>query len=168
MMDPEVQRLVDESAIRRLLSRYVRAIDRRDYDLLRTCYHPDAVDEHGVYDGDIDGFVEYLRKITPSEFESHFLSSPLIEVDGDVAWAETYCLALRRVHDERWEARDRMQHVRYLDRLEKRDGEWRIAHRVASYGHGRFDPAPEPTDFGASHVRDTRDRSDAVYRLHEL
>jgi ketosteroid isomerase-like protein len=167
-MEPELQRLVDESAIRRLLSRYVRAIDRRDYDLLRNCYHDDAVDEHGHYDGDIDGFIEFLENVPTSMFESHFLGNPLIEVDGDVAWAETYCLALRRVDDQQGGAQDRFQHVRYLDRIEKRDGEWRIARRIASYGHGRLDAVKEATQFGDPHVRDQRGPSDAVYRLREL
>jgi hypothetical protein len=162
-LQPELQRLVDESAIRRVLSRYSRAIDRRDYDLLRTCYHPDAVDEHGWYDGDVDGFVEYLRSGHLADFESHFLGNPHIEVEGDVAWTETYCLALHRTG-----VRDRLQHVRYLDRFEKRDGDWRIAHRVVSYGLGRFDNAAEPTVFGDAHVRDGRHPSDAIYRLRDL
>jgi hypothetical protein len=167
-MEPELQRLVDESAIRRLLSRYVRAIDRRDFDLLRSCYHDDAVDEHGHYDGDIDGFVDFLRSVPTSKFESHFLGNPHIEVEGDVARAETYCLALRRVDDGEGGLVDRFQHVRYLDRIEKREGEWRIAHRVASYGHGRLDAVREATQFGDTAVRDVRGDADMIYRLGEL
>jgi hypothetical protein len=45
--DPEVQRLIDEPAIRRLLASYTRAIDRQDHDLLASLFHPDAIDEHG-------------------------------------------------------------------------------------------------------------------------
>lgn len=163
-MDPELQRLVDESAIRRLLARYSRAIDRRDYELLRTCYHHDAIDEHGHYDGDVDGFVEFLESRPPAPFEAHFLGNTLIDLDGDRADAETYCLALRRFPDEAGEQRDRFQHVRYHDRLEKRDGEWRIAHRIVSYGHGRIDAVAEATEFGEACVRDHRDRTDVVYR----
>jgi SnoaL-like protein len=166
-VEPELERVVAESEIRRVLSRYSRAIDRRDYELLRRCYHPGAIDEHGWYDGDVDGFVKFLQDGSPARFESHFLGNPDVEVDGDVAWTETYCLALRRVESDGREPRDRMQHVRYCDRFEKRDGEWRIAHRVVSYGHGRFDRVDEPTEFWDSHVRDRRDRSDAVYRLRE-
>jgi SnoaL-like domain len=49
-VDAQLAHLLDESAIRQLLARYSRAIDRRDYELLRSCYHPDAVDEHGGAD----------------------------------------------------------------------------------------------------------------------
>jgi hypothetical protein len=166
-VDPELQRLVDESAIRRLLARYSRAIDRHDYELLRSCYHPDAIDRHGHYDGDIEGFIEFLDSHSPAPFEAHFLGNMLIEVDGDVASAETYCLALRRFEDQAGEPRDRFQQLRYCDRLEKRDGEWRIAERVVSYGHGRIDTVAEATEFNDSFVRDKRDRSDVVYRLSD-
>jgi hypothetical protein len=166
-VDAQLQRLVDESAIRRLLACYSRAIDRRDYELLRSCYHPDAIDEHGVYDGDIEGFVEFLSSHPPAEYEAHFLGNMLIEVKDKVAIAETYCLALRRFRNDAGELRDRFQHVRYCDRLERREGEWRIAHRVVSYGHGRIDLVPEPTEFIEACVRDRRDRTDVVYGLYK-
>ena len=47
-MDVALQRLLDEDAIKKVHLRYCRAIDRRDFDLLRTCYHPDAEDDHRV------------------------------------------------------------------------------------------------------------------------
>jgi ketosteroid isomerase-like protein len=166
-MDAQLAHLLDESAIRQLLARYSRAIDRRDYDLLRSCYHPDAVDEHGVYDGDVDGFIAYLRAHQSAAYESHFLGNHSIELDGSGAFAETYCLALRRFTDRAGVVRDRVQHVRYLDRLERRDGEWRIAHRVVSYGHGRIVEVEEPTGFVDSAQRDRRDRADPVYRLRD-
>ncbi|MEI6002085.1 hypothetical protein H3V53_34635 [Paraburkholderia bengalensis] len=33
------------------MPRYCRGIDRIDWDLVRTCYHPDAFDEHGSSGG---------------------------------------------------------------------------------------------------------------------
>jgi hypothetical protein len=47
--DAELRGVVDQFAIRDLLLRYARGIDRRDLDLVRSCYHADAVDEHGSY-----------------------------------------------------------------------------------------------------------------------
>lgn len=162
-MDDVLQRLLAESEIRSVLARYVRAIDRADFTLLRTCYHADAIDEHGWYDGGVDGYIEFLQQSLPrSSATFHHLGNPLIEVDGDVARVETYCFVWNRS-----EAGDRTVQVRYCDRFERRDGAWRIAHRLAVYGPGRLDPpaaeAPMPERFHAG----TRDRDDPSYRIFD-
>ncbi len=54
--------LVDRELIRDLVQRYARGVDRRDFELVRSCYHADAIDEHGPYVGGVDGFVEFLRE----------------------------------------------------------------------------------------------------------
>lgn len=41
--DPELQNLIDEAAIRRLLANYPRAIDRQDFTLLASLFHSDAI-----------------------------------------------------------------------------------------------------------------------------
>jgi hypothetical protein len=47
----DLQVLVAEAEIGRVIARYCRAIDRMDEGLLRSCYHPGATDEHGVVPG---------------------------------------------------------------------------------------------------------------------
>ncbi|MCB2109209.1 MAG: nuclear transport factor 2 family protein, partial [Rhodobacteraceae bacterium] len=37
--------LLDKEEIRDVLMRYGRGVDRADADLLRSCYHPDAIEE---------------------------------------------------------------------------------------------------------------------------
>ena len=54
-----LQRLLDEAAIRRVHLDYCRGVDRRDWELVRSCYHRDAVDHHGPYSGGIDGFIAW-------------------------------------------------------------------------------------------------------------
>jgi hypothetical protein len=161
-----LQRLVDESAIQSTLARYARAIDRMDFELLRTCYHPDAIDDHGVYTGGVEGFITYLEASLPrSESTTHFLGLPQIELAGDVAWVETQCLAILRfaAADGKPE-RDRLAKVRYCDRFERREGEWRIAHRLVAYDPGRIDPVVEGPGYGEAHTLGRRDRDDAAYR----
>lgn len=128
----DIQLLLDEAAIRRLLARYSRAVDRGDLDALRDVYHADATDDHGpLYSGDIDGFIEVIRAslaLGTVTCTRHCVSSVSIAVDGDVAVAESYFDAYhRRRVDDRWV--DELAAGRYLDRLERRDGEWRIAAR---------------------------------------
>jgi ketosteroid isomerase-like protein len=161
-----VRRLLDESEIRALLARYARAIDRMDWELLRSVYHDDAVDVHAGREWPAGEFAQWLQgRLGNYVSTKHFLGNQLIEVDGDTAWAETYCLALHRnaaVGDE--PAFDRLVSVRYCDRLERRGGEWRIAHRIVAYEPGRIDPVGAEPELTPTHVRGSRDRDDPAYR----
>lgn len=164
-----VQRVADELAIRNCMARYARAIDRIDMELLRSCYHSDAIDDHGEsqYVGDIDGFIRWVEPILHLfESSTHFLGQQLVEFDDDgkTAWVETYAFASHRTlpgDASGRPVRDLVQNVRYCDRFEKRHGEWRIAHRIMVSEPSREDPvvlpSPRPTRPG------TRDRSDQCY-----
>jgi ketosteroid isomerase-like protein len=130
--DPELQRLIDEAAIRRLLAQYPRALDRQDHELLASLFHPDAIDEHGPFNGPAQGFVDFMRAGgVAGHHWMHHNGTQLIDIDGDVARAETYTLAFYREPDAKGATGNRevFLRVRYLDRVEKRNGEWKIAHR---------------------------------------
>jgi hypothetical protein len=141
-IEEKLRLLLDEREIRTVLARYARGIDRMDYDLVRSCYHKGATDDHGHFRGSADGFVAHLHE-SLSQFESsqHFLGTQLIEIAGDEARTETYCLALLRFspHDEQ-PAIERSRKLRYCDRFERRDGEWKITERVVVFDFDRIDP----------------------------
>ena len=160
-LTPELQLLLDEAAIRRVLVRYARAIDRMDWDLLRSCYHEGAIDDHGLYRGDVDGFVELLREKLPlDESTLHFLGNQEIEVEGDVAYVETACIARhRRPATGDAPATDYFGFVRYCDRFERRDGDWRIAHRLVVYEPGRIDDVGLEPPYTQRHTRNIREVS---------
>jgi hypothetical protein len=157
-LTPELQLLLDEAAIRRVLVRYTRAIDRMDWDLLRTCYHPGAVDHHGLYVGDVEGFIAMLAEKLPlDESTTHFLGNQELEIEGDVAFSETACIARhRRAASGETPASDYFAFVRYCDRFERRDGEWRIAHRVVTYEPGRVDEVSGEPSYGEQHIQNMR------------
>jgi hypothetical protein len=158
-LTPELQQLVDEAAIRKVLVRYSRAIDRLDWDLLRTCYHADAIDDHGLYRGDVEGFIDLLKvKLLLDESTTHFLGNQEIEVEGDVAFAETACVARHRTAAvDGAPATDYFGFLRYCDRFERRDGEWRIAHRVVVYEPGRIDDVGGEPAYTERHTRNIRE-----------
>jgi hypothetical protein len=56
-MDQELQRLIDIAAITDVHLRYRRGIDRMDWDLVRSCYHPGATDDHGPFRGSVEQFI---------------------------------------------------------------------------------------------------------------
>jgi ketosteroid isomerase-like protein len=140
--DAILRRLLDESEIRTVLARYARGIDRRDWEMVRSCYHPDATDAHGGYNGGVEGFIDNSRSAwDETESMSHHINQTLIEVDGDSAWVESYCLCYVRLKSAKdgEKPKDILGNIRYVDLFERRDGEWRIALRKLVHHPGRID-----------------------------
>jgi hypothetical protein len=126
--------LESEYEIRRVLARYARGIDRKDRELVRSCYHEDATDEHLNYSGSAAGYVANLWKDDRFRLTHHHLGAPAVEVSGDVAQVETYCTSSHIVRrDAGGPERAWILWVRYEDRFERRNGEWRIAARVVRF-----------------------------------
>jgi len=132
--EARLQELLDREDIRQCLFRYSRAIDRVDEALLRTVYWPGAVDNHGSFNGDAEGFIAWVIPLLQTMDQTmHLLGNMLIEVDGDRSASETYFVAFhRRTGDD---GKPVEAHVvgRYLDQMERRGGEWRILHRDCVY-----------------------------------
>jgi len=145
-----LSQLADRLDIQELLYRYARGVDRRDWDLVRSVYHPDAYDDHGNYKGGIDGFIDSLkRRHTAIEQSMHVVANILIEFDTpDSALVESYFITYQRVLPAAGDARRSyfcredlpddaaMQGQaigRYVDRVTRRDGMWRIARRAVVY-----------------------------------
>jgi ketosteroid isomerase-like protein len=158
-----LRQLLDERDIREVITRFARASDRNDLDLIETCYHPGAVDAHGHYNGDVPGFVEYCRQFLAKVTSiTHFVGQSTIELDGDAAWAETYCLCLIRMPDGD-QAVDRLANIRYVDLFARRDGEWRIAHRKVVHHPGRVDPVDIDATFAPAAMLARMDREDPSF-----
>jgi SnoaL-like domain len=128
-MADTLQTLIDKQALQELVLTYCRACDRRDYGLLRTLYHDDAIDDHGaMFCGDADQYLAWLPGML-SQFAAtvHSLSNMLFVVDGPQAQGELYAVAYHRTHAP--QAREIVIGGRYFDRYERRDGVWRFLHR---------------------------------------
>ena len=140
------QRLADRAEIQDCLCLYARGVDRGDWAMVRSTYHPDAYDAHGDYKGGIDGLIEWLdRRFAGVDNSMHFLGNCLIEFVGpDHAFVETYFASRRlRVPTQAELARlgpgDAMVREswgRYADCFERREGAWRVAHRIVVLEQG--------------------------------
>ncbi len=178
-MDERVARLLDRQEIQDLLARYCRAVDRRDWAKLADVFHPDAHDDHGEYKGGVDGFVAWVRQRHASIGQSmHFLGNCLIEFAGpDLALVETYFVASQRLGAEAGEAARRMLEQsgaaadgavdldvlgRYIDRMERRAGPWRIARRTVAFDAIRTRPATA-APLNSAWAQSRRDRDDPVF-----
>jgi hypothetical protein len=121
--------LLDRQEICELSRRYMRGLDRLDLDLLKSVYHDDATDDRGFYSGSGHGLCELAVKILASHLcNHHMLGQMSIDLEGDVAFGEIYFQAYHRVVENGLE-KDFVVLGRYVDRYERRDGVWKIAHR---------------------------------------
>jgi ketosteroid isomerase-like protein len=120
--------LIDRQAIRDCVYRYSRGVDRHDDELLASVFHPDAIDQHGnLFLGRAPDFVRWANGAHSGYVShTHSITSHSCEIDGNVAHAESYVLTVHRHADGR---RVRVLGGRYVDRFERRDGEWKIAVR---------------------------------------
>ncbi len=147
-----------------------RGIDRCDEALLRSCFHPDATDNHGHFKGNGWDFAAFIVKSIAerAHHTTHSVANVLIELDDDdedLARGESYVLAyLRRTADDGKEWLDFFA-GRYVDRFERRDGVWQIASRVVVHDWSASaelsaDSFPLPMD---AFVQGKRGRDDLVY-----
>ena len=125
-----LRRLVDRQDILDCLTRYCRGVDRLDKQLLLSAYHPDARDDHGVFVGNPEAFWDWVHGVHSAgqKLTMHTILNHTCEIEGDVAHSETYCIFYGQNVDDSFD----IVGNRYIDRLERRDGEWRIADRVCA------------------------------------
>lgn len=131
--DNRLQVLLDRDDIRDCIARLARGEDRRDPDIIKACFWPDASCDFGIFAGAFD---EYLAWVTPGSpaipVTQHVLGQSVIALNGDAASAETHVTAYHRINMGA-EERDIVLGGRYLDTLQRRDGAWRIAQRTMLY-----------------------------------
>jgi len=156
-----LQRLLDKEAIREAALKYTRGIDRHDEDIMRQAYHPDACDDHGEYIGDPEGFIHYANNVHSDNWKvhHHFVTNMTIELDGDAAHCETYFFATLSRHQGGTD----VAAGRYVDRFEKRSGQWAVADRICMVEWSGLIPEAEGAVGYDTFIRGTWDRSDPSY-----
>lgn len=161
----DVRYLMDRSAILDCVARHARGCDRHDVDLISSAYHSDGADEHGyaVNPGPEYGEWANATHAETSRVHTHNITTHTCEIDGDAAHAESYVIVVLIGTGDR-----SAQFItgRYIDRLERRDGQWRIVVRRSTVegmfiADARVLQSPFFTEKG--YLVGTRDRSDLSY-----
>ena len=170
MLDPNLEQklreLVDRQAIHDVILRYCRGVDRMDRALLLSAYHPDAIDDHGLFVGGPEPFADYFMAFHQSQQSAtqHIITNHSCDLDGDTAHTETYWLfaAMTRTSPAL-----SLGGGRYLDRMERRGGHWAIAQRKCLYDWqgvpGDYDLTPEQLKKMLGAGPATRDCGDPSY-----
>ena len=140
-MTPDDQReFLDRLEIRTLVDRYARAADRVDGDGAASLFT-----EQGALRIFHRGIVDPVRErigreaiataftgLSRYDVTLHVVANHLVEIDGDTAVGETYCLAhhVRSIDEgEAAHLSDLMMAIRYLDTFVRTVSGWRIAQR---------------------------------------
>jgi hypothetical protein len=122
----DVQYLKDRQAILDVIMRHARGHDRHDTDLMNACFWDDGVDEHGQFVTAGPEYGDWANKTHTAGYflHMHNITNHTCEIDGDTAHCETYVIGALLPRSA--PGRAKFVSGRYLDRLERRDGQWRI------------------------------------------
>jgi hypothetical protein len=134
----EIDRLRSIEAIRTCLYAVSRGIDRIDENLLRGAFHPRAQIHYGrLYDGEVEGWIpSALTHQRGQSQRQHLIGNIYIKLSDDEAVAESYEID-RHLTPMNGEVRDLVLAARTVDRLARREGEWRIVERTKIMDWGR-------------------------------
>jgi hypothetical protein len=123
-----IDQLLNRQDIMDALTRFSRGMDRLDRDIFLSAFHTDAVIAAGPFVGGPKDLYDWASKMheTGQSATHHNMMNHTCDIDGDVAHTETYYLFVGRNRDDtNWIAGGR-----YIDRLERRNGQWKIALRT--------------------------------------
>jgi 3-phenylpropionate/cinnamic acid dioxygenase small subunit len=156
----QLAELVARQAIEDCLRRYARGVDRHDDELILSAYHDDATHQRGSFTGSPQDFIDWsrARHVAHTRAHLHYVTNVCINfTSAQAAHVESYYLAVSASKD----GTDVITvSGRYIDRFEARDGEWRIAGRLA-VGEIRARGQQLPSTF--ADAGGTWDRSDPSY-----
>jgi len=162
--------LLDKQAVTETLLGYCRAVDRRDADLMRKVYWPDAVDDHAVFKGDVEAFIRYSFPFLEGVVTAHTISNIWVDLTGpSEAFSECYFQAFHDFPSPEGPRLERTVGGRYLDRHENRGEEWRIIARTLAIDWYHERPANSVWDSGRYTGLENRGAPkphDPLYRLH--
>ena len=122
--------LLDIHAIQRLKHRYLRCLDQKAWDELRTCFTDDAHASYGGGAKELFGADEIMAFLTESMgstgmLTSHRCTQPEIDLVGPGEATGTWALEDVVIHQDFGVTIHGASF--YADRYVKQDGEWRIA-----------------------------------------
>ena len=143
-----IAEMQDRKNIKGCVLRYCRGADRLDRDLMLSAYHSDGIDEHGKFVGVAMEFVDWaLRQHVDAHLSTqHYVHNHMCEIDGETAHAETYFMFVAM--NQRGKIMQ-MNGGRYIDRFERRQGEWRIAYRICLRDWANLDERPDMSDLSS-------------------
>lgn len=143
----------ERTAIADLVNNWAFFRDQEAWDALSATFHEGGTISLSWFDGPHAGFVAASRQLAArgGALLKHYIGVPRIRIDGDRALSEVNVTIMVRAKTPAGDV-DTTSYARFIDRIEKRDGVWRISKRTAVYEKDRADPvdrAALPAEFFA-------------------
>ena len=156
--------VADRLAIAEILALHSRGIDRASVEDLRAAYWPDAEVDYGGFKGLAHEFAAMVGSALDASYEltQHAVSNSLMALSGDDARVESCVTAYHLLHGA---AEEMVFSGRYLDRLQRRDGRWKLLHRQVVIDWARRNAVDDErqSEGFAPLARGSRDTSDPLY-----
>ena len=128
-----VQYLQDRLAIRDLLARYYRGVDKKDFNQVRSTYTPDGwVGYRGGQCEGHDGILGKVRLIRNSLAPTHFHFNSITNVRDDQAGGVSYTTEVNVAQRPDGSLVAGASSLTYLDEYVKRDGQWLCHRRITT------------------------------------
>jgi hypothetical protein len=138
--DHELHELADRLAIREVVDLYARAADRVDGAAAAALFTEDGalrIFERGTAEPvrerlGREAIATAFAGLSRYDVTLHVVANHLVDLDGDAATGETYCLAhhVRTIGEgEAAHLSDHLMAIRYLDDFVRTEEGWRIAQR---------------------------------------
>lgn len=170
-MSDMFQTLIDRQQILDCLTRFCRGMDRFDRELYLSAFHDDAEVAAGPYVGDAAGCWAWAVPMHEAGqvLTHHALLNHSVEIDGDGAHSETYYQFAARNYPFEPGGSETVMLAggRYIDRLERRGGAWKIALRTNLIEWSCLQPSLPPPFGHVVGIGDNgvsaRDKSDPSY-----
>jgi hypothetical protein len=138
-LDPQVQYLKDRRDIFDAAKRYTRGADRHDKELVAGAFWPEATISFGT-PMSRDAYVDWEEGMLAGyAAHQHHITGQTVEIDGDTAHVESYLVYFLVPRDRSADVagaatpgraatseKTRLGSGRYIERWERRDGEWKI------------------------------------------
>lgn len=154
----------DKIACAELVQAWGFARDQGRWDDLLAIFHPGGEIAVSWFRGPYTEFVAHCQRNFGRGSEAkHLLWPARILVNGDRATAETNVAILVRQTIEGVPT-DLTSYGRFLDRIEKRGGEWRMVERATLYEKDRLDPVEPSPAFDALMAKADAAKYPAPYR----
>ena len=128
-LESDIAWLKDRREIEDVVHKLARGTDRFDLAMMAAAYTEDGLDDHGTWARTpASEFGAWANRVHDmgSILSMHNICTHTCEIDGDTAHAESYVMGA--MLDKSGET-CRLLNGRYIDRLERVDGKWRIALR---------------------------------------
>lgn len=177
-----VEQLAARAEIHDRIHSWARGVDRKDWALAASGFHEGAIDDHGIYVGDVAGLIEMLqRRHIGITMSVHNFCNIVVEfAQPDTAVVESYALVWQRYEagdqatraaisggsDTSDDPFDMIMAVRYADLFMLRSGTWKIQQRVTIFDATvRREVDPNGPKFAPSWQQGRRDGNDPIQNL---